>query len=196
MASRHILSIEQRVTNWLSQYGPISSNKESGEPILFWRTKEVYGCFSNMAPYALTIDGTRWRTVEHYFQAQKIINHEDYIEKIRQASSPMMAKRIGSTRRHAVTGETLLRPDWEEVKDRLMREAVLAKFTLNWDIRHVLLGTESRIIMEDSPKDYYWGIGADGTGENKLGLILMDVREQLQRAETDGRPGESADQGR
>jgi predicted NAD-dependent protein-ADP-ribosyltransferase YbiA (DUF1768 family) len=33
--------------------------------------------------------------------------------------------------------------------------------------------------VENAPGDYYWGIGKNGTGLNKLGKILVSVREQL-----------------
>jgi predicted NAD-dependent protein-ADP-ribosyltransferase YbiA (DUF1768 family) len=35
--------------------------------------------------------------------------------------------------------------------------------------------------VENSPIDYYWGCGADGSGKNNLGLILMEVREILRQ---------------
>ena len=34
-------------------------------------------------------------------------------------------------------------------------------------------------IVENAPGDYYWGSGADGTGKNKLGKLLMDIRAML-----------------
>lgn len=72
-----------------------------------------------------------------------------------------------------------LRFDWEQVKDDVMRRAVLCKFETHADIRDVLLSTGDEQIVENSPIDYYWGCGADGSGKNMLGLILMEVREML-----------------
>ncbi len=72
-----------------------------------------------------------------------------------------------------------LRPDWEQVKDDIMRQAVLWKFETHADIREVLLSTGDAIIVENAPRDYYWGCGAKGTGKNMLGVILMEVREKL-----------------
>ena len=34
-------------------------------------------------------------------------------------------------------------------------------------------------IKKDSPRDWFWGIGADGTGNNELGKALMRLREEL-----------------
>jgi predicted NAD-dependent protein-ADP-ribosyltransferase YbiA (DUF1768 family) len=40
-----------------------------------------------------------------------------------------------------------------------------------------VLSTGIDRIVENAPRDYYWGCGADGSGQNKLGLILMEVRD-------------------
>ncbi|WP_081589256.1 MULTISPECIES: NADAR family protein [Fischerella] len=49
------------------------------------------------------------------------------------------------------------------------------------DIREILLSTGDEEIVENSPIDYYWGCGADGSGKNMLGIILMEVREILRQ---------------
>jgi hypothetical protein len=58
-------------------------------------------------------------------------------------------------------------------------KAVLRKFETHADIREVLLSTGNELIVENAPGDYYWGCGADGRGKNRLGQILMEVREIL-----------------
>ncbi len=65
-----------------------------------------------------------------------------------------------------------------------MLEAVRAKFTQHEDIRAILLGTGDAKIVEHTANDNYWGDGGDGSGKNRLGEILMRVREEL-RAESD-----------
>ena len=47
------------------------------------------------------------------------------------------------------------------------------------DIRTLLLDTGDEVIVENAPRDYYWGCGADGSGKNRLGEILMEVRAIL-----------------
>lgn len=82
-----------------------------------------------------------------------------------------MAQSIGVTKR----------PDWDTVKDQVMYEIVLAKFQQHDDLRATLLATGDEIIAETSPYDNYWGLGSDGTGQNKLGRILMQVRSLLKK---------------
>jgi ribA/ribD-fused uncharacterized protein len=72
-----------------------------------------------------------------------------------------------------------IRPDWEEIKEAVMLSAITAKFKQNDPIRAVLLATGSRTLIENSPVDYYWGCGKTGTGRNRLGVLLMRVREEL-----------------
>jgi ribA/ribD-fused uncharacterized protein len=144
--------------------------------INFYSTKDEYGCFSNFAHSLIKLKGKSWPTAEHYFQAQKFAGTE-YEEEVRQAKSPMIAARLGRSRKQP------LRKDWESVKDAVMREAVLAKFEQHDDLRATLLGTSDALLVEHTANDSYWGDGGDGSGKNKLGKILMSVREELRRRE-------------
>jgi len=144
-------------------------------PIYFYSAREEpYGCFSNFSAHGFELDGSYWRTSEHYFQAAKFVGTE-HADLIRQAKSPTVAARMGRSRKRP------LRADWETVKDDVMRRAVLCKFETHADIRALLLGTGAEQIVENAPGDFYWGCGADGSGQNKLGQILMEVREQLRQ---------------
>jgi ribA/ribD-fused uncharacterized protein len=149
---------------------------EQTEVIQFYGVSSEYGCFSNFAHYPIRLQGKSWPTVEHYFQAQKF-KESDYQEAIRQAKSPAKAKSMGRSRKYR------LRPDWEQVKDAIMREAVRAKFTQHDDLRQILLATGTAAIEENSPTDDYWGTGSHGGGKNKLGRILMSVRDELRASE-------------
>ncbi|WP_138497804.1 NADAR family protein [Nostoc sp. PA-18-2419] len=142
--------------------------------IYFYSTREQYGCFSNFSPHDFELDGLYWPTSEHYFQAQKFIN-TPHVEQIRLIKTPKDAARMGRERTRP------LRQDWEQVKDDIMRQAVLRKFQTHMDIKNILLSTGDEEIVENSPIDFYWGCGADGSGKNKLGKILIEVREILRR---------------
>ena len=73
-----------------------------------------------------------------------------------------------------------LRSDWEEVKDKVMYEIVLAKFTQNPDLKEKLLATGNEHLEEGNTwGDTTWGT-VNGIGENRLGRILMKVRKKLQ----------------
>ncbi|HEY4238950.1 MAG TPA: NADAR family protein [Kofleriaceae bacterium] len=140
--------------------------------IHFYGLRDEYGVFSNFAPYPIQLRGKRWPTTEHYFQAQKFENPSDQ-EEIRAVKSPMIAARMGRSRKRT------LRRDWERVKLGIMREAVEAKFRQHDELRAILLGTGDAPIVERTDRDPFWGDGADGSGRNELGKILVAVRARL-----------------
>ncbi|MDF5706223.1 MAG: NADAR family protein [Nostoc sp. S4] len=141
--------------------------------IYFCYADEVpYGCFCNFSAHTFRLDNFSWQTSEHYFQAQKYVG-TPYFEKVQQAKTPLEAANIGGDR------SLPLRSDWKQVKDEFMYKAVLAKFQNHADIRDILLSTGNRLIIETSSHDYYWGCGEDGSGKNRLGEILMEVRTIL-----------------
>lgn len=143
--------------------------------IKFYKVNDDYGFMSNFAPYPFS-DGSRiWTTLEHYFQAQKFLVPQIQ-EKIRQIASPMDAALEGRNRQNP------LRPDWEEVKNKVMLQALRMKFSQNPEIAKGLLATGDAIIIEHTRNDVYWADGGDGSGKNKLGLLLMQVREELKNS--------------
>ncbi|MBE9184587.1 NADAR family protein [Microcoleus sp. LEGE 07076] len=143
--------------------------------IYFYKVEKPYGCFSNFSPHDIFLCGQNWLTVEHYYQAQKFVGSADrrLVAAIRGVPTPQEAAKLGRDPNHRV------RDDWEAVKVPIMREAILTKFLTHPDIQAILVGTGDRVIVEDSPTDYYWGGGCDGTGQNHLGKILMSVRSEI-----------------
>jgi N-glycosidase YbiA len=140
--------------------------------INFYLTEDELGEFSNFAHFAVRLKGLEWPTTEHYFQAQKFAGTPRE-EEIRLVKSPGRAAKMGRDRSFP------LRADWEAVKDDVMREAVLAKFTQHPQLRNLLLSTGDAEIVEHTENDAYWGDAGDGSGKNMLGRILVEVRRQL-----------------
>ena len=148
--------------------------------IHFYVPRDEWGFLSNFSPHGVELDGAWWPTVEHYFQAQKFAGSDAaYVERIRRASTPKQAATLGRSRQQP------LRADWEVVKETVMLSGLVCKFATHPQLRALLLATAGEEIVEASPSDYYWGCGADGSGRNRLGQLLMIVRERLRSA-----PGE------
>lgn len=143
--------------------------------IKFYSVNAEYGCFSNFARYPVHIGGKVWPTSEHYFQAQKFDDRQIQ-EDIRRQKRPMDAARMGRDRNFP------LRRNWESIKLDVMRDAVHAKFSQHHDIREVLLATGDAKLVEHTTNDAFWGDGGDGSGQNWLGRILMEVRDELRNA--------------
>jgi ribA/ribD-fused uncharacterized protein len=88
----------------------------------------------------------------------------------------MIAARMGRDRKKKI------RRDWESARVGVMRRAVEAKFRQHDDLRFLLLETGDAKLVEHTENDDFWGDGGDGSGENMLGRILMEVREALRRS--------------
>ena len=143
--------------------------------IHFYGVREEHGCFSNFWRAPIRIDGKRWPTSEHYFQAQKFAGEPDE-EEVRLAKTPRQAADMGRDRRRP------LRRDWESAKEAVMAKALAAKFAQHDDLRAVLLGTGDALLVEHTVNDSYWGDGGDGSGKNRLGHLLMRLRDELRAA--------------
>jgi len=143
------------------------------EPIYFYSKSDDYRELSNFSPHGFELDGAWWPTVEHYFQAQKFPDHPELQEQIRCAAAPAEAKSRGRTCKLPI------RSDWEAVKEQVMRRALRAKFEAHPELRRMLLATGNRTLIENAPRDSYWGCGRSGTGKNRLGVLLMELRDEL-----------------
>ncbi|BEV10810.1 hypothetical protein ATDW_13060 [Asticcacaulis sp. DW145] len=84
-----------------------------------------------------------------------------------------MAKSMGQSRAFR------LWPDWDERRDMVMLAALRQKFSTHYKLKALLLSTGDEELAEASPHDFYWGIGGDGSGQNRLGQLLMQVRAEL-----------------
>jgi ribA/ribD-fused uncharacterized protein len=143
--------------------------------IHFFSKSETHREFSNFAPFGIELDEAWWPTVEHYYQAQKFADAE-LRAKIRKAEKPPIAKGL------ADKNKAIIRPDWDQLKDEVMYRAVRCKFERHDELKALLLATGDEELVESAPTDTYWGVGRDGTGQNKLGKILMRIRDELRGA--------------
>lgn len=125
---------------------------------------------SNFHPAPLMYHGIAYPTSEHAFQAAKTLNENSQMN-ISILGTPAEAKRYGKT--------VQMRPDWYEIRIEVMAEVVRAKFMQNPSLKEKLLATDDVIIEEGNTwGDTFWGI-CKGEGENHLGKILMNLRNDL-----------------
>lgn len=125
---------------------------------------------SNFYPSPLTYEGEEYATAEHAYQAAKC---EDDIqhERIKLCETPALAKKMGR--------RVKLVHDWEEIKLRVMRDILWAKFAYNVELATKLLETKQRKLIEGNWwGDTFWGV-CKGRGENHLGKLLMLVRDRI-----------------
>ncbi|MFA0568521.1 GTP cyclohydrolase II [Vibrio gallaecicus] len=144
--------------------------------VLFYEPEDSNGYLSNFASSPIEVNDQVWATSEHYYQAMKFASSE-LRQKIYYAASPEDAFIL--SRQY----EDQVRNEWDEIKVDVMRFIVTEKFKQNRYFSHLLASTGDSVIKEHSHIDSFWGDGGDGSGQNKLGHILMDIRQNLQETE-------------
>lgn len=147
------------------------------EEVRFYRASEKpYGAFSNLYRREFGFEGERYPTAEHAYQAGKP-RKESVKAWLMAAPSPALL---------AMAAHGLyywdIAPGWSRNKFDRMRRVLCAKFTQHADLRELLLATGTARLVEagtmDSAVNRLWG-EVNGTGKNMLGVMLMELREEL-----------------
>jgi ribA/ribD-fused uncharacterized protein len=147
----------------------------SGEPIKFYNWGEPYYEFTTFYPTAVFIDKQHWPSTEHYFQAQKFVG-TPYLDIVRGLPSAREAFQLSRN----PTVSQWKRSDWDAVKDDIMLKALRCKFAQHTDLMNLLWETGEKEIIEHTTNDSYWADGGGpGRGLNKLGKLLMQVRDDI-----------------
>ena len=126
-------------------------------------------------------DGTEFGTVEQAFQYEKFLGDwptlEEARKKLRATNTPAAAKRI------AKQYLKLLSADWHERKLDVMRRLLAQKFKAGSKLAAMLDGTgDVKLIEGNNWGDKFWGV-YKGEGENHLGRLLMQIRNENRQKE-------------
>jgi ribA/ribD-fused uncharacterized protein len=145
--------------------------------ISFYRANErPYGVLSNLYRREIEFEGRIFPTSEHAYQAGKAIKPA-VREWIQAAPSPSLAAMAA----HGLYTWDVV-PNWAIVKFDRMRAVLRAKFTQHPDLAEVLVSTGRKRLVEvgtvNNAVNRLWG-EVNGKGENMLGVMLMELREQL-----------------
>lgn len=146
-----------------------------GDSLIGFNKKNKTDFLSNFYPSSVAFEGTLYSTVEHAYQASKTLNKQSR-QLIKKANSPYEAKKLGKSLQ--------LRSDWSNVRIDIMRGLIKEKFE-NPFLGYLLLSTKDfSLINENSWNDKFWGVSG-GVGENWLGRILEEVRNELKKESTE-----------
>lgn len=170
--------LEKSVTSFRGEYAFLSNFHVSPITVKAWRLIRPGAKGGEVASTLAGDKISQWcfhsitaRTVEHGYQAYKARDISD-ATAILAAKTPGEAKRLG--RRVA------LRSGWDECKEEVMLRLLRAKFGQNERVREKLKATANRILIEGNGwGDRYWGV-CNGRGRNRLGVLLMQVRLEIQ----------------
>jgi ribA/ribD-fused uncharacterized protein len=130
----------------------------------------LFYALNNFSAHAVVFEGTLYPTAEHAYQATKCTDPTGK-DEIRQTRSPAQAKVCANE-----TYKDAKDPGWEDKKVVIMEKILRAKLAQHPEVMQTLQRSGHEDIVEDSPSDYFWGEGADGSGQNKLGKLWMKIR--------------------
>lgn len=170
---------------------------EHPEFIGFWHEYDEYGCLSNWYRTDFEYAGQHFVSVEQFMMYHKLLTFRQYdlADRVMKTEDPAEAKKIGRT--HFDNFDDKL---WTRISSTIVRRGVKAKFVQNPDLMKELLSTGNAVLAECSPYDKVWGIGLapdderiydtrKWDGKNKLGRILMILREEFRNWNADATKG-------
>ena len=159
-----MIELEQYRDRWLM---------EKMDEVIGFYPREFYP-FDNFSSFKVEWNGYLFASVEEAYQAASFMgSDEELVEKIKKSHSADEAQRISYANRDK------RREDWDDVKISIMEELLRLKIEQNPYVKKKLLQTEDYMIVEDSPKDDFWGWGPNRNGQNNLGKLWMKLREEL-----------------
>ncbi|MBQ2872419.1 MAG: NADAR family protein [Bacilli bacterium] len=159
-----MIKLEQYRDTWLS---------EKMDEVIGFYPREFY-CLDNFSSFKVKYDGYLYSSLEEAYQTIGFLESAPEIaEQIKNCNSAHEAQKI------AVINKEKQRSDWDEVKVAIMEELLRLKIEQNPYVKKKLLETKDYLIVEDSPKDDFWGWGPNRDGVNQLGKLWMKLRDEL-----------------
>ena len=159
----------------------IISERETDTHLYFLR-----GVLSNFEKCYIKYKGHLFATTEQAFMWEKAVffNDHESANKILREENPAKAKKLGREVKNFDDSK------WSKVCYEIMYLINYEKYFQNTRLKNILLNTGDKMIIEANPKDTRWGIGLSAEddrvldesqwqGENLLGKVLMQVRQEL-----------------
>ena len=157
----------------LEQYRDLWLSEKMNDVIGFY-PREFYP-LDNFSSFKVNWNGYIYSSLEEAYQAASFMgSSEELVELVKKSHSADEAQRI------AYANRDKQRKDWNEVKLYIMEELLRLQIDQNPYVKKKLLETNNYMIVEDSPKDSFWGWGPNRDGQNQLGKLWMKLRNELQ----------------
>lgn len=144
----------------------------SGDVVGFYERE--FFVFSNFSSFQVEWRGELWPTSEHAYQAAHFFDTApELAQAIRETRSAHEAYKLAKANADRAP------VDWHDTKEATMLDICRRKLAQHPYIRQKLLETNDVLMVEDSPKDSFWGWGPDKKGYNALGKAWMRLRDEL-----------------
>lgn len=150
---------------------------------VFFYEQEFY-VLSNFSSFHLTWEGLDFDTSEAAYQFEKF-NYTSLNPAISSATLKSVRDTIKNSKsahnayKQAQFFKNQRNPNWDLIKVPTMKRILELKIDQHSYVKDKLLQTGNRLLIEDSWRDDFWGIGPNKDGQNMLGKLWMEVRENL-----------------
>lgn len=138
---------------------------------IFFYEHEFY-VFSNFSSFMIEWKGKLYKTSEHAYHCEKF-EDENLKEQIRNTRSAHDALKL------AYSNKNKYKKDWDEIKLKVMKEILREKVLQHSYVKKKLIESGDKELIEDSWRDSYWGWGPNKDGENHLGKLWMEIRNEF-----------------
>lgn len=148
--------------------------------------EQDYYVLSNFSSFRVYWRGIDFDTSEHAYHYSKFspLIDDNAIEN----HSAVAAREILAARsaheafKIAECNKTHRHPNWDNIKRGIMKDILIAKVSQHEYVHRKLLDTGDRELIEDSWRDSVWGWGPDKQGQNLLGKLWMEIREEIRKS--------------
>lgn len=157
-----MIKLKQYRDTWMSQ---------KFDDVIGFYPREFYP-LDNFSSFKVEVDGYLYASLEEAFQSLLFLPaYPEISEQIKNSHSAHDAQKI----MHENIDKVKYNND---EKAYIMEKLLRLKIEQNPYVLKKLLETKDYTIVEDSPKDNYWGWGINRDGENKLGKLWMKLRDE------------------
>ena len=162
-----MIKLEQYRDTWLS---------EKMDEVIGFYPREFYP-LDNFSSFKVEWNGYLYASLEEAFQSALFLpDYPEIANKIRKSHSAHEAQKIMFENEDKVNYS-------DKEKIEIMEKLLRLKVEQNPYVKKKLLETKDYLIVEDSPKDSFWGCGETRDGENQLGKLWMKIRKELREKE-------------
>ena len=157
-----MIKLEQYRDTWLS---------EKMDEVIGFYPRGFYP-LDNFSSFKVEKDGYLYASLEEAFQSSLFLpDYPKISDKIKKSHSAHEAQKIMFDNIDKVKYSL-------EEQVPIMEELLRLKLDQNPYVKKKLLQTQDYLIVEDSPKDSFWGWGPNRDGENRLGKLWMKLRDE------------------
>ncbi len=160
--SVHTAKQKNRLTYFASQDGYIRFDDDADKNTYF---------LSNFYPVRLCLWHMKFSCAEAALQAARFLDRPEVAARFTRLNGEE-AWRLGQKLGYQQ------RADWYKVRENLMLEVLRAKFGQHPKLEELLVATGDAYLVDTSSRDIFWASGREGNGRNRLGYLLMQLREE------------------